>query len=53
MFENISPTRLTEEQLKDIDYLVRKNSDKYTSRSMFVRVAVIRLIREEKQLINK
>ena len=44
--------RLRTEQVKDIKKICRKDSEKYDNESHFYRVAVIKLIREEKQRLK-
>lgn len=41
--------RFRQEELDEIDKIVEKDKEKYNNRSSFFRVAVIKLIREEKE----
>ena len=46
-FRKLIGFRARQEEVKDIDYIVSKNREKYSNRSHFVRCAVNRLVREE------
>lgn len=48
-FEEATRVRLTREQEKDVDEIVYNNPEKYANVSHFIRVAIIRLLREEKK----
>jgi len=45
-FDVILPARFTPEQLKSLNQIVNTNQDIYMTRSHFVRIAVLKLLRE-------
>ena len=46
-FDNVVHVRFSEEQTKEIDAVVKSNLGTYKNRSHFIRVAMLKLIRED------
>jgi hypothetical protein len=51
-FEETIKSRIKKEHIKLIDKIVRKDQEKYYNRSHFIRCAIIKLVREEKQRLR-
>jgi len=51
ILEDITPVRLFKKQSDEIDCILNKTGDKYESKAHFIRCAIQRLIRQEKNVI--
>lgn len=46
-FDEVVNVRLSKDQVRDIDRVFSKDRFKFSSRSHFIRVAILKLVREE------
>jgi Arc/MetJ-type ribon-helix-helix transcriptional regulator len=49
MFANVTPVRLSRKQKEDIQEILDLNKEKYSTTSHLIRVAIIKLIKEEQK----